>query len=297
MRIEARFGLILAFCFALGVGVAGYISFTLEFRQAREEVLEKAHVLLTIALSIRSYTAEEVAPIVKMVKDESRFHPQSVPSYGAQTTLARLNKEFPDYKYHERSLNPTNIADRASDWEVGLLRAFQEQPDLKELSGEVGDGGDSRFYVTRPLRMTNPACLECHSTPDVAPKAMIAQYGTGGGFNWKLGDIIGLQIVEVPQKPILTRAFNGVITTVGSLSCVFVLTSAIFLLLLRRYVTRPLKSITQSAQSLSLGGAAPGAESGLQLDGQFHDLHRSITRLKTSLDEAIRAMRSRNDGK
>jgi protein-histidine pros-kinase len=121
---------------------------------------------------------------------------------------------------------------------------------------------------------------------------MIAQYGAANGFNWKMGDIIGLQIVEVRHEPILQRAFGGVLTTVGSLTCVFILTSAIFLLLLRRYVTRPLKRITDVAQSLSLSAGAVMPQTGLELDGQFHDLERSITRLKTSLDEATRVIRT-----
>lgn len=295
MRIEARFGLILAFCFALGVGIAGYISFTLEFRQAQEEMQEKASVLLTIALSVRRYTAQEVAPLIKQLDDQAHFHPQSVPSYGAQKTLAGLQQEFPDYSYHERSLNPTNTADRAADWEVGLFRAFQENPARTELSGETGTATVKRFYVSRPLRLTDPACLECHSTPEAAPAAMIAKYGAANGFNWQLGDVIGIQLVEVPKSPIVTRALNGVLTTVGSLVCVFVLTTAIFLLLLRRYVTGPLETITGVAQSVSLNlGPAPQRR-GRELDGQFHDLERSITRLKTSLDAATRSSRPRSD--
>jgi len=95
MRIEFRFGVILTFCFVLGVGIAGYISYTLEFRQAQEEVTEKAHVLLSTALSMRSYTALEIAPLLKQATDDTLFHPQIVPSYDAQTTMERLRKVFP----------------------------------------------------------------------------------------------------------------------------------------------------------------------------------------------------------
>jgi protein-histidine pros-kinase len=295
MRIELRFGVILAFCFVLGVMVAGYISYTLEFRQAREEVTEKAHVLLTTALSVRAYTVEEVADLIGELGNEKAFHPQMVPSYAAQTTMKRLQMEFPEYTYRESSLNPTNVADRASDWEVGLIRAFRQDAAVTELSGEVGLGTDSRFYVSRPIRLSNPACLECHTTPDVAPKSMVAKYGTGNGFNWTMGDIVGVQIVEVPVLPTRQKAFNGVLITVGSLTCVFVLTAAIFLMLLRRYVTSPLRSITRSAQSLSLDRMPLGSDNASQLDGQFRDLEQAVTRLKTSLDQATRLFRGKDD--
>jgi Protein of unknown function (DUF3365) len=125
MRIEFRLGLILAVCFIFGLLIAGYISYTLEFRQARSEVNEKSRVLLEMGLAMRSYTSNQVAPLVKAL-GYAEFHPQMVPSYGAQTTLGILREKFPDYRYREASLNPTNIEDRANDWEVTLLQAFQD---------------------------------------------------------------------------------------------------------------------------------------------------------------------------
>jgi hypothetical protein len=295
MRIEFRFGLILAVCFILGIGVSGYISYTLEFRQAAEEVTEKAHVLLTTALAIRDYTLDEVASLVKQAGADTAFHPQTVPSYAAQTAMARLHKEFPEYSYRESSLNPTNVADRASEWEVGLFRVFRQRPELKELSGRVGSGTDTRFYVARPIRLANPACLECHSTPEAAPKAMVAKYGAGNGFNWKLNDIIGLQIVEVPLLPTRQKALDSVLATVGSLTCVFIITSAIFLLLIRHYVTNPLTEITRLAHSMSLESNSPMETCDSRLHGQFQDLEQALMRLKTSLDQALHVFREKGD--
>jgi protein-histidine pros-kinase len=257
--------------------------------------MEKAHVLLTTALSVRAYTVEEVATLVAELGNEKEFHPQMVPSYAAQTTMKGLQQEFPEYSYRESSLNPTNVADRASDWEVGLIRAFRQDGNVSELSGEVGSGKDTRFYVSRPIRLSNPACLECHTTPENAPKTMVAKYGAGNGFNWNMGDIVGVQIVEVPVLPTRQKALNGVLITVGSLTCVFVLTAAIFLLLLRRYVTSPLSSITRIAQSLSLDREPLAPDGSSHLDGQFADLERAITRLKTSLDQAMRLFQSKDN--
>ena len=296
MRIEFRFGLILAICFTLGVLVAGYISYTLEFRGAREEVVEKSRVLLEMGASMRSYTDEEIAPLVRALGAGATFHPQMVPSYGAQSTLERLHKHFPEYVYRESSLNPTNVDDRASDWEVGLLRAFQKDPNLKELSGETGDGDALRYFLAGPLRMTTPDCLECHSTPEAAPKSMLAKYGSSNGFGWAMGDVIGIQIVEVPVSPTKLKALHGVLVTVGSLTCVLVLTMAIFLLLLRRYVVNPLERITRATRSTSLGVEAGEDPAGMRVGGQFLDLEQSIQRLKVSLEEALRMFNSLGGG-
>jgi len=288
MRIEFRLGLILTLCFAFGVAVVGYISYTLEFRGAREEVNEKSRVLLEMGTSMRSYTSEEIAPLVSELGMDKDFHPQLVPSYAAQSTLQRLRKQFPEYLYRESSLNPTNVADRASDWEVGLIRAFQSDAKLTETYGETGEGASLRYYLAQPLRMTSPDCLQCHSTPDVAPKPMLAKYGASSGFAWAIGDVIGIQVVEVPVLHTKLKALHGVLATVGSLICVLVLTFAIFLLLLRRYVTGPLESITSAARSSSLGARATDGIPPIKTAGQFYDLEQSIFRLKVSLDEAMR---------
>ncbi|GAA5159569.1 DUF3365 domain-containing protein [Viridibacterium curvum] len=295
MRIETRFGLIIAFCFLLGVSIAGYISYALESRQVREEVTQKAQVLLETALAVRGYTVDEIAPVVKEADahNGANFRPQQVPSYAAQNAMRRLSKQFPDYNYRETSLNPTNINDRASDWEVGLIRAFQSDSELKELTGQRGNGDSESFYVTRPIRLTNPACLECHSTIDAAPKAMVAKYGGAGGFGWRLNDVVGIQVVEVPVAPARAKAINSFLVTIGSLTCVFILTAAIFLLLLRRHVTRPLEALTRSARDLSLSSDAadPASQSLNEEGGQFSDLHAAIFRLKASVDGAVDAIR------
>ena len=41
-------------------------------------------------------------------------------------------------------------------------------------------------------------CLRCHGDPAHAPAAMRALYPGNGGFNWRLGETVGAQIVSVP---------------------------------------------------------------------------------------------------
>jgi hypothetical protein len=285
MRIEYRLGIITALCYVIGLLIISYISFVLEFRKVQSEVNERSRVLLETALALRSYTGSEVAPLAEKLGYD-QFYPQMVPSYGAQTTLRMLRKTFPDYRYREASLNPTNIEDRANDWEVGLLQAFQQDPNLNELSGEVSVGGVPRFFLARPIRMTSTDCLRCHSTPDAAPASMVAKYGLNG-FGWKMGEIVGIQLVQVPVSGLTMQAVKGFLLTVGALTCVFVLSFAIFMLLLRRYVTRPLEKITRKTVSTSLDADWHEGGSSTQFGGQFHDLERSIDRLRTSLKEAL----------
>lgn len=294
MRIETRFAWIIAFCFVFGVTVAGFISYRLEIRQAHEEIKQKADLLLETALAVRAFTSDELSPVLQALS-QTEFHAAQVPSFAAQTTLRRLQKRFPDYRYRESALNPTNLNDRANDWEVGLLRQFSGDAQRIELAGEIGSGAERRFFVARPIRLSSPACLQCHSSPAAAPRAMLAKYGDNHGFGWQLGEVVAMQLVEVPTAAARARAWNSVLMTVGSLSCVLVLSAAVFLLLLRRHVTHPLEALTRAAHQESLHSetqhaALPG------VGGQFGELQAAILRLKLSLDRALRLFESRQSG-
>ena len=291
MRIETRLTLSLAFCLCLGLAISAYISFQLESRQARDEVKQKADMLLETGLAIRAYTSEEVAPTLLRLQGDGGFSVQQVPSYSAQNAIHRLQKKYPDYQYREPSLNPTNVKDRATDWEVGLIRGFQAADKRTEISGEIGQGADRRFYVARPIRLTNPACLQCHSVPAAAPAAMVAKFGPVNGFGWSLGDVIALQVVEVPSQPARDKAARSVLVTVGSLACVVVLSGAVFLLLLRRHVTHPLERLTQTANSISVDANSRPAFTAVE-GGQFSELQDAINRLKASIDSALKRIAS-----
>jgi hypothetical protein len=76
--------------------------------------------------------------------------------------------------------------------------------------------------VARPLRITNPACLQCHSSVEAAPKTMVAKYGPANGFGWQLNEVVGAQIVSVPMDVPLARAERSFNVFIGSLVGVFV---------------------------------------------------------------------------
>jgi protein-histidine pros-kinase len=108
-------------------------------------------VLLEMGVVMRSYTSKEIAPLVPQLGFD-KFHPQIVPSYGAQTALAELRRRFPDYRYREASLNPTNIEDRATDWEVGLLHAFLEIPEIMHKEADhQGQPGKNQRHPLHPI--------------------------------------------------------------------------------------------------------------------------------------------------
>jgi hypothetical protein len=149
---------------------------------------------------------------------DTEFHPQSVPAFAATEIFSYLREKFPDYFYKEATLNPTNPRDRATDWESDVVNQFRAGAIQNEFitSREASTG--TALVLARPIKVNNVSCLECHSTPDKAPTEMIKLYGTANGFNWKMDDIIGAQVVSVPVSVPLRTAeetFRMLLTWLG----------------------------------------------------------------------------------
>ena len=123
MRLRTRLNLAFFIVFGIGLlGTTALVYFT-ELQQAREQVFADAEVLLSAALSTRTYTVNQIVPLLSE-QSAKNFLPQTVPSFAAQTTFALFQKEHPEFSYREAALNPTNPKDRATIWESELIQSF-----------------------------------------------------------------------------------------------------------------------------------------------------------------------------
>ncbi len=113
---------------------AGYISYTVLHKHAREEVLTHAGMMMEAALAIRGYTVKEIRPLLTLQMKRD-FLPQSVPSYAATQNFNSVRENHPEYTYKEAALNPTNPRDQATDWEADIIQAFRNDAEITELSG------------------------------------------------------------------------------------------------------------------------------------------------------------------
>ncbi len=285
MGLRLKFNLVLSVVFLLGLSVSGFISYNLLQQNARDEVLRSAGVMMEAALSMRTYTVEKVRPALRVSADE--FLPQSVPAFGATQIMNLLHKKYPDYAYKEAALNPTNPTDRAVEWEADIINAFRGNEGMREASGTRMTPSGLSLYLARPLQIKDPACLVCHTTPDIAPPAMVKAYGPSNGYGWKLNEIIGAQVVSVPMSLPIANANRAFYTFMGSLAGVFVVLFIILNLMLSMMIIRPIRSMAATADRISVGklDMPELAESGKD---EVALLARSFNRMRRSLEKAIR---------
>src|SRR5271166_7064526 len=133
MGLKAKFNLVMLAAFLVGLALAAVLSWQIVHENARREVLQQGAVMMAQASAIRDYTAKEIGPLLAD-QAKVRFLPHTVPSWAAQTNLRALATQFPDYTYKEAALNPTNPADRATDWEADIIDFFDHNPTLPELN-------------------------------------------------------------------------------------------------------------------------------------------------------------------
>jgi len=145
--------------------------------------------------------------------------------------------------------------------------------------------------VSRPVALTDKSCLECHSTPAAAPQPMIDLYGSANGFGWKLGDVIGAQIVSVPMRVALDRAGDAFKVYLGGLVAVFIVIMVLLNLLLHFVIVRPIRQMSGIASEISLGNmAAP--EFQVRGRDEIASLAESFNRMRRSLANAMSLLES-----
>src|SRR5262244_3511766 len=233
MRLLIKFNLALFIAFAIGFVAAGFVSRSLLLQNAREEILQNARMIMASALASRAYTSGQIAPLLKKL-DTDEFLPQTVPAFGATEQFNSFHKQFPDFAYKEATLNPTNLRDKATDWEVDLVNRFRQYPDQNEIVVERDTPTGRQLSLAKPIQVKEDSCLNCHSTVDLAPASLLRRYGPANGFGWKLHDVIGAQVVSVPMALPVERAekafYTFMVSLAGVFAVVFVLLNAMLML-------------------------------------------------------------------
>jgi protein-histidine pros-kinase len=290
MKLLVKFNLIYVLVMALGVGVSGYLTRSLLVHNAQEEVLNNARLLIDKANAVRGYTSGQITKLLE-TQMKYEFLPQSVPSYSAVEVLSTLQKTYPDYLYKEATLNPTNPRDRAVGWEVDVVNQFRSNAELKEVMGQRETPSGPSLYLAKPLRITNPACLQCHSSVEAAPKTMIDKYGPANGFGWNLNEVIGAQVISVPLALPLQRAEKSFNVFIGSLIGVFVVVGIVLNVMIWLVVVRPVTLLSQLADRVSQGDLnAPEFPAGGR--DEIGVLAQSFSRMRTSVVQAMKMLES-----
>jgi hypothetical protein len=136
MKLLTKFNLLLLVLFGAGGLIISQVAYTFLIRNARSEVLQEAELMMASATSVRDYTSSDLRPLLEQnPQHKQRFLAETVPAFGAISTFNNLRQKYPDYTYREATLNPTNPAHRAVDWEADVIGYFRDHPEKKQFIG------------------------------------------------------------------------------------------------------------------------------------------------------------------
>jgi HAMP domain-containing protein len=286
MKLLAKLNLLLFLVFGLGLVLIAVNARNFLLEGAKKTVVNQAELMAAGALATRDYTDEEISPILEKTPEyQNTFLPQTIPFYAATVTFNRLRKTFPEYAYKEATLNPTNLADRADDWQADIIEYFRNHPGVKEYTGERSGATGQTLYLAHPIA-AGPGCLTCHSLPSVAPAALVKRYGNQNGFGWQPNEIVAAQIISVPMSVPIALANQGFRDLLISLSVIFFAAIAVIDVGMYLIVIRPLRAVSASADRISTGEIDQAA---LPVRGkdEIAEVTTSFNRMHTSLKKAM----------
>ena len=291
MRLLFRFSAVFALVFGGGLVATAWLSYRFLEDDARAQVMDQAKLMMQSMSAARDYTTTQVKPLLQATQAHERsFLAQTVPAYAATESFGYLRRKYPDYAYKEATLNPTNLRDRAVDWEADIITAFRNHPDRGELTGERESATGPSLFLARPIH-ADPPCMECHDRPRDAPPAMIRHYGSANGFGWKPHEIVAAQIVSVPESVPLRMARQGFQSLLIYLVIVFVVSLAVLNVVLYFTIARPVARLSAMADQISLGNLEmpdlpeKGKDEISTLAGSFNRMRRSLVQAMKMLGE------------
>jgi methyl-accepting chemotaxis protein len=253
-KLSTKFTLLLSVVFVGAIIISGFILSKALEQKAEAEVVYRGQILAETMNSVRNFTNTRVSPLLMpLVDTQPTFVPEVIPSFTVREVFESLrkNEEYKDYFYKDALLNPTNLRNKADDFETALVKRFQNDLELKAISGFRDSFGEKLFYSARPFSVKNPTCLRCHSTPEKAPQSHITSYGSEHGFGWKLKEVLGTQIIYVPATRVFDDARKASLLFISIFIGIFAFVIWLIDYLLKRNVLRPLKPMAQLAAKIS----------------------------------------------
>ena len=257
LKLAPKFTLILLLIFIIGSAIGGLVLSRALQHQVESKVAAEGVMLMESMQAVRRYTDQEVLPLLERYENQDEFWPEMIPAYSARRTfelLSEVNQSAGNfnYRYKEAVLNPTNPDDLADEFETALVANFIGNPETVNQRGyrDLPDQG-LVFYSALPISIQDASCLECHSTPEAAPPAMLAQYGRDNGFNWELDQVLGTQVVYIPAAEVFTgarQAFSGVM---GWFILIFAIALFCLNALLKPLVVQPVQGLAKLSEKLA----------------------------------------------
>ncbi|MEM8719840.1 MAG: DUF3365 domain-containing protein, partial [Cyanobacteria bacterium P01_G01_bin.39] len=253
-NLKNKFNILLLVIFLVGIYLSGLALSKILYHQAEQKLTNEGQILMKMMEEVKYYTSTNLLESYQQNDNGiDQFRVSIIPAYAARKIFGNFQHmtKFANYQYKEATVNPTNLDDRPDHFEKQLINNFKQNRELKILSGYTDKSDLKFYYISRPLTVKNESCLQCHSSPDIAPQEMIDIYGDQNGFNWKLNQLTSAQTIYIPANNVDDDVRQGMLIFMPLFAGIFAILIASVNQLLQHTVIKPINQLTKVANQLS----------------------------------------------
>ena len=268
--------------------VIALLTYTYLKKMVTRNVYKNTEIFISTADATRTYVKDVLRPKMVELVPKDDFIPQAMStSYIGREIMDRLRERFPEFSYKRAATNPMNPANAADEFEAKMLDWFNENPNANEWHGLIKNDRHSYYTRLKPI-YAEAECLRCHGNPAKAPADLKKIYGTDGGFNYRVGDVVAADTiyipVDIPFVAVKEAALNIFLLTVGCLLALL----GLFHLLFNRTVVTELKGLLTTFRDIS-----QNSESDIEL--QKHVPGDEVSQLKNAFESVAKDLKKTHD--
>ena len=252
MSLQVRMAVMLIIIFFISLPLVGAAAFFVLQKNISEDVFEQATFFLNTMESVRKHVGKVSRPAAQESMPGKFDVRLMSTSFAARGVAEKLKDNSPDYTFRHISANPRNPLNRADVFEQEVIQNFATNRLLRETKGFIQRGNAEFFYVAKPV-VSDGSCAACHSSPDIAPKEVVATYGSTAAFNWQPDQVVASLIVYVPTKLARTHAFKALLAFMGLYAVVFLIILVMIDRAIVNGIIKPISQFAATAEQISKG--------------------------------------------
>ena len=292
MGIRARFVLVAGVLAAVAMLVVGIASYRFSMGNAMAEAKQKAQIISAYISSSNDYFNERQGPLINKLVEGDRFYPELMSTFAITRGIyERFAAKMPAFRFKQATLNPLQPSNKADDGEKEIIEKFQKDQAIADLDGTIKKDNEEFYYIAKPVRVEDKACLKCHGDPYKAPKDQTEIYGVETGYKWQMGETVGAMVIYIPLKEALAsaRSSAAILFVIGA-GCMLVALLGIWFFL-DKAVVGPIVHLCDRAEEISVGKNLDEAIKATTQD-EIGSLNKAVERLRVSMVRMLKRQKS-----
>jgi diguanylate cyclase (GGDEF)-like protein len=281
-----------------------YIIFLQMKAMAVQDAKDKAEILLRHNLAIHSYFADQLKPAVRKDMDGFSSSDSFQPAWMSSTYAVReIDREFKksevfsDYYYKEAAINARSPQNEADEFEREFLLQLNRDPNLQETTAIRIYGGVPYFVIMMRGETMDEGCMQCHSSPGLAPAEMVSWYGGTRSFHRDVGEVVSAVSIRVPIAVTTAWAKAYLFPLAGVIAALLLGAFMLMIALSQRLIFQPLNTIREKALEIASNKSALGQQILPPFGSEMRMLTEAFNQMSWSLrkheDQLAETIRSR----